>query len=92
MFTETCDKAYTVEGDIFGDPRFEDYLGDRDGKAAYVALDYSRFLTATGYYYGVNTSYFNFDCLVLNAIDLPGRAISVTMKPRRFLPERLSMS
>ncbi len=74
FFIDTCDEAYTMQGQVYGDPRWEDARGDRDGKAAYVALDLSRLYDTTmAYYSNLNTECVGFDCLIIGANYLPER-------------------
>lgn len=76
-FTNICDESYETQARLFGDPHCEDLLGDRDGKAAYVALDLSVVRPeAEAYYWSADTDYRGFDCLVIGAQNLPGRTIN----------------
>ena len=78
FFIDTCDEAYTVQAQIYGDPRWQDMRGDRDGKAAYVALDLSVvYPVAAAFYSHVATDWSGFDCLVIGANRLPGRRTNV---------------
>ena len=73
-FNDTCDEAYTVQGQVYGDPRWEDRRGDCDGKAAYVVLDLSTLEPkAAAFYSEANTDLAGFDCLAIGANMLPGR-------------------
>ena len=72
-FTEICENAYTVEGALFGDPRFEDTLGDKDGRAAFVFIGY---VDDTGAYYSPTyTNNCGFDCLVMKSDMMPRDAL-----------------
>lgn len=72
LFIDRADSACRYENQVYGDIRFEDYYGDRDGKAAYVILDGAGFLPVVGYYGSSNTLVFGFDCLVANLYYFPG--------------------
>lgn len=79
LFTDLCDKAYRIESEIYGDPRREDALSDRDGKAAYVVYDFNlRDPYTLGFYSEINTDCYGFDCLVINPAYLPGRRVNMT--------------
>ncbi len=68
IFANICDESYTVQKEIFGDPAFEDRLGDRDGKAAYVVVDtYELETDVAAYFEPHNTESFGFDSLVCKA-------------------------
>ncbi len=84
-FIETCDESYTKQGEIYGDPRWEDRYGDRDGKAAYVALDLSiAYPTASAFYSRSFTDWAGFDCLVMGANTLPGRSANAAQAEEDF--------
>jgi len=73
-FTDICDETYTAQEQIYGDPRWEDMRGDRDGKAAYVALDLSVVSPdIVAFYWHYYTDWDGFDCLVMGTNMLPGR-------------------
>lgn len=80
LFADVCDRAYLAEGQIYGDPRREDAKGDRDGKTAYVVLDFSVVYDedTAGYLGWYYADYFGFDGLVMNAAFLPGRRANTT--------------
>ena len=84
-FIETCDESYTKQGEIYGDPRWEDRYGDCDGKAAYVALDLSiAYPTARAFYSRSFTDWAGFDCLVMGANALPGRSANAAQAEEDF--------
>ncbi len=63
---EICDKAYTVQAETVGDPRFADAYGDCDGKVAYIVFDFSKFVSKTlAYYSERNIDFFGLDCLCM---------------------------
>lgn len=73
FFIETCETAYEREGEIFGDPLWEDMKGDCDRKSAYVTVDLSALsLGIGGYFDADSTVNSGFDCLVINADCMPG--------------------
>ncbi len=73
FFIETCETAYEREGEIFGDPLWEDMKGDCDRKAAYVVMDLTVvYPSGAGFFYKSVTDYIGFDCLFMNAVPLPG--------------------
>ena len=75
-FTDVCENACRIEGDTYGDPRWEDAYGDRDGKVAFVAItDEANTGTSAAYYWQGNTDYFGFDGLIMNPLWLPERAL-----------------
>lgn len=69
LFANICDKAVQQESPIFGDYRFSDCTGDRDGKVAYIAAGlgdsenglFNTFLKILG-----------MDCVLINSEAFPG--------------------
>ncbi|MBR1497923.1 MAG: S-layer homology domain-containing protein [Oscillospiraceae bacterium] len=75
LIENICDRAYETQSEVFGDPHWEDRLGNRDGKAAYVVLDLKEMESKAndlGFYNSLQTEFAGFDCLFLNADKLPG--------------------
>ncbi|MCR5684495.1 MAG: leucine-rich repeat protein [Lachnospiraceae bacterium] len=76
IFEDICDKAYSKQKSVIGDPGFEDSFGDRDKKAAFFVFDHQGvgldFASTAAYYREINTTLFGIDCLVVDSKVLPG--------------------
>ena len=75
LFEDTCEKAYLTEGALYGDPRWVDARGDRDGKIACMVWDFNRMYgnTYIGYVIMGSADFCGFDHLNMNADCLPAR-------------------
>ena len=68
LFTDTCDMAWEAEARLFGDPRYEDASGDRDGKVACLLMDLDMINPRlVGYYMMYYTMANGLDCLLINS-------------------------
>ena len=66
IFEKVCEEAYVKESEVYCDPLWEDYLGDRDKKAAFVALGLERISNNAGFFGDEFTEFMGFDCIIID--------------------------
>ena len=85
LLAGNLDAACEAEARVYGDPRREDMLGDRDGKAACVLLDLTHVYERQAFFSANQTLFHAFDCLILSSAMLPGRAASSSYAAADYL-------